>query len=105
MIVETVTFKIRPGMTRDEVLESSRATIDRWQGFPGLERKIYAMVDDQTAMGIYLWQSREHAEVGHDEAWINNAEKFWGDRPRFAYFDTLMILDNRHDEILEYPKD
>ena len=41
---------------------------------------------------------------GHDEAWLQQAEEIWGNRPQIEYLDTLMILDNRHDEILEFPE-
>lgn len=104
MIVETVTFKVRPGMSHDDLMESCRQTLDRWRGYPGLERKMYTTADDDTAVGIYLWQTREQAETAHDEDWLMTAERLWGYRPRICYFDVLMILDNRHDEVLEFPQ-
>lgn len=103
MITEIVRFKIRPGMSRDEVLEDSRSTIPRWRANSDLIRKMYVMPDDETCMGIYLWKSKEAAQKGHDQAWMERAEKHWGNRPEITYLDTLMVLDNRHDEVLEYP--
>ena len=104
MIVETVTFKVRPDMSYEDLMQSCRDTLDRWRGYPGLERKIYAMADAETAVGIYLWESREHAEKGHDDAWLDEAERLWGNRPQIAYLDAMMILDNRLDEVCEFPE-
>ena len=105
MIIETVTFPITPGMTRDDVLADARTTIPRWQGFPGLVRKTYVMVGADAAMGIYHWETLAHAEKGHDEEWMQKATVKWGVRPKLERYDTVMVLDNRHDEILEYPPD
>jgi len=105
MITEIVTFRLKPGMTRQEMLEDARTTVDRWSGYPGLVRKTYAMADDQTGMGIYLWESRQHAEAGHDEAWLTKAEARWGVRPEITYHDTVMVLDNRAGEVLEFSEE
>ena len=103
MITEFVTFNIPKNMSRQQVLEDGKTTIERWQGFPGLIRKVYIHKDEETVMGIYLWESIEDAKKGHDEAWLNKAEAKWGNRPQIEYLDTVMVLDNRHDEILEFP--
>jgi len=103
MIVETVTFQILPGMSRDDVLADGRTTLERWTNFPGLVRKTFVMVDASTAMGVYLWESEVAADIGHDAAWLDRAEQHWGNRPRIVRYDALMELDNRHGEVLEFP--
>ena len=103
MIVETVTFRIKPGMTREDVLEDGRGTLERWTGFKGLVRKFYVMVDADTAMGVYQWESEADADRSHDEAWLDRAEAHRGNRPVIKRFDALMLLDNRAGEVLEFP--
>ncbi len=103
MITEIVSFKVPSGTSRDQVLEDAKTTIDRWSGFPGLVRKTFVRQDEETTMGIYLWESLEAAKNGHDDAWLQKAEAKWGNRPQISYYDTVMVLDNRHGEILEYP--
>ena len=105
MITEIVSFKIPNGTPRDRVLEDVKTTIDRWWKFPGLVRKNYIRQDAETVMGIYFWESLEAAQKGHDAAWLQKAEDKWGNRPQISYYDTVMVLDNRHKEILEYPGD
>lgn len=102
MITEIVSFNIPKGTSRAQVLKDAKTTIDRWRGFPGLVRKYYVMQDAETAMGIYLWESLEAAKTGHDSIWLDKAEARWGNRPKISYYDTVMELDNRHDEIIEY---
>ncbi|MBZ0217251.1 MAG: hypothetical protein K8F25_11895, partial [Fimbriimonadaceae bacterium] len=94
---------IKPGMSRGDVLEQARGTLDRWRANPDLIQKSYVMPDEHSAMGIYLWKSKEAAQKGHDDAWMARAEDYWGNRPQITYFDTLMVLDNLHDDVLENP--
>ena len=61
MITEIVSFKIKPGMTRADVLEQAKGTLDRWRANPDLLQKSYVMPDDHSAMGIYLWTSKDAA--------------------------------------------
>jgi len=103
MITEIVSFNIPKTTSRDQVLEDARTTIDRWKGFSGLVRKTFVRKGADAVMGIYLWESLEAAKAGHDESWLKKAEMKWGNRPQISYYDTVMVLDNRHDEILEYP--
>ncbi len=103
MIVELVRFRVHRGMTRAEVLADARTTLERWTGFPGLVSKTYTLAEDGTAVGIYLWESRAHAEAGHDAAWLQRAEAHWGNRPEISYHDALMTLDNRSGDVTEYP--
>ncbi len=105
MITEIVSFKVTPGMSRDDVLEDARSTLDRWRGFPGLVRKTFLMGENDRCVGVYLWESKDHALQGHDAVWLDRAEARWGNRPDIRYFDTLMELNNGAGEVTEYPAD
>jgi heme-degrading monooxygenase HmoA len=103
MITEIVSFKIPAGMSRDAVLKDAKQTLDRWRGFPGLVRKTYLMADAETCVGIYMWETKDHARAGHDADWFEKAEERWGNRPTVTYCDTLMVLDNSLNQVVEYP--
>jgi len=90
-------------MSREDVLDDARGTVENWKKYPGLIRKMYVLPDSTTAMGIYLWKTLEDARAGHDADWLTKAEKRWGNRPEIEYLDTLMVLDNRHNEVIESP--
>jgi len=103
MITEIVSFNIPADMSRDQVLQDAKGTVERWWKFPGLVRKVYLRDGNDKAMGIYLWESLEAAKKGHDAVWLDRAEAKWGNRPQITYYDTTMVLDNLHEEVLEYP--
>ncbi|MCW9036209.1 MAG: hypothetical protein OQK35_02590 [Alphaproteobacteria bacterium] len=105
MISEIVSFKIPTGMSREEILEDAKTTIERWSNYPGLLRKTYVRADETTCMGIYLWESKDDAQNGHDEAWLARAEEKWGNKPTITYYDAFMELDNRLGQVYEFPED
>lgn len=95
MITEIVNFDLPEGMGRDEVLTLYEKTLPRWQANEALVRKYY-LYDGEARIGggVYLWPSVEDAQAAHDAAWIEMAEKMYGSRPRFQYFETPLIVDN-----------
>jgi len=103
MIVEYVLFKTPPGLTREQVLEGARHTIQRWQANKELIRKHYIESEDGYGGAFYIWPSKEAAQRGHDADWRAGVEKRTGAAPVIRYFDLLMILDNEAGKVTEYP--
>lgn len=95
MITEIVTFDLPTGITREEVMEKYNATVPRWRSNKDLIRKTYIYdPETNTGGGIYLWKTKEAALEGHNAEWCKMAENAYGSAPRFAYFDTMFIIDN-----------
>ncbi|MGB8624508.1 MAG: hypothetical protein WCD16_16990 [Paracoccaceae bacterium] len=96
MITEIVTFRIDPGLGRDEVLARYEETMPAWQENPELVRKMY-LYDEEAGQGggVYLWNSIDAAKRAHDAAWCDRAEATYGSRPQFAYFETPFIIEGR----------
>ncbi|SEP06456.1 hypothetical protein SAMN04490248_12227 [Salinihabitans flavidus] len=95
MITEIVTFALRPGTTRQRALELFEKTVPRWRANTALVRKYYLFDGVQgRGGGVYLWSTLEDAKAAHDTAWCDQAEALYGDRPRFEYFETPLIVDN-----------
>ena len=57
--------------------------------------------DGSVVGGIYVWSTRHAAETYFDDAWHDRVTEAYGSEPRFTWFDSPMVLDNRHREILE----
>ncbi len=103
MIVEYVLFKTPPGLTREQILESARGTISRWQANKELVRKHYIESEDGYGGAFYIWPSKDAAQRGHDAAWRAGVEKRTGSPPVIRYFDLLMVLDNETGKVTEFP--
>ncbi|MBT6284122.1 MAG: hypothetical protein HOI96_02955 [Rhodospirillaceae bacterium] len=102
MITEIVSFNRTPGMDRAEIVRDAAGTFDRWTDFPGLVRKMFMRDPDTLATkGIYLWETLEDANKGHDEAWLERAEAHWGNRPTLERYDCFLILENPGGKITE----
>jgi hypothetical protein len=72
-----------------------------YQGMPGLIRKYYVSADEGAQVGgIYLWESRDAAEQFYDDAWRERVTAAYGSPPVMTWFDTPVVVDNRHDELL-----
>ncbi len=102
MICEIVRFKVRPGMTREEVLEDARSVAPRWRAEQDLIRKHFLFDGAEESLGIYLWKNRAAAEAAHDDAWRQRVRDVHGSEPSISYFETLMIVDNLAEEVTEY---
>ncbi|MEZ5650909.1 MAG: hypothetical protein R3E87_10220 [Burkholderiaceae bacterium] len=101
MITEIVSFTTPVGMTREQMLDDAQGTVERWTDYPGLVRKMFVWdAERRRGMGIYLWQSREQAEIAHDDAWLDRAERHWGNRPDIERYDCFMILENPGGEVV-----
>jgi hypothetical protein len=102
MICEIVRFAVRPGMTRQEIIEDARTVVERWQGEGDLIRKHFLFDGGKESLGIYLWKNREAAEAAHNEAWRQRVKDVHGSEPTIEYHDTMMIIDNPAGTVTEY---
>lgn len=102
MICEIVRFTVRPGMTRQDILEDARTVLGRWQGERDLLRKHFLFDGKKEALGIYFWDNREAAEAAHNAEWRQRINDVHGSEPSIEYHDTLMILDNSAGSVTEY---
>ncbi len=95
MITEIVTFDLPEGMSREEAVAIYEKTVPRWKANAALVRKYY-LYDGAAGIGggVYLWPTIEDAKAAHDEAWCDMAEKMYGSRPRFQYFEVPLIVEN-----------
>ena len=99
MITAIVTFKIPPGMTREQWLEHIKPVSARFQNIPGLIRKQFLFNENGTGGGVYLWETRAAAEACYAGPWRENVRKIAGADPDIAWFETQIVVDNETNEI------
>jgi hypothetical protein len=104
MISEIVTFKLRPGMTRAEVVAMYRKTSSIWRSNPDCIRKCY-LYDGEKHLGggAYLWKSIAAARRAHGEEWRRMINELYGseDQISITYFETPIVADNLVRETIE----
>lgn len=100
MITEIVTFDIPDDMERDRVVALFQESAQIWRRHPKLHRKNY-LYDPEAGVagGIYTWDSVADAQEAHGEAFLARVAETFGSTPRFQYFETPVIVDNRNDPV------
>lgn len=106
MITEVITFKLRPGMTREDVVAVYRTTAPIWRANPDCIRKCY-LYDGERRLGggAYLWKTIEAAKKAHGEAWRKMINDLYGseDEISIVYFETPVVADNLVQQTIEEP--
>jgi Putative mono-oxygenase ydhR len=101
MITAITTFQLPKPITLDEARRIFLSTAPKYQGVPGLVRKVYVLSHEgRTAGGIYLWNSRAEAEATYTESWRAFVREKYGTDPSVTYFDSPVVVDNLTHEIL-----
>lgn len=102
MITEIVTFKVRPGMTREQVFSKYEQTSLKWRANPDLIRKNYLFdAASGTGGGVYLWKRRADAEKWHGAEFRAMIKEMWGSEPESRFFETPFVVDNSAGEIVK----
>ena len=96
MITEIVTFEISKGMGRERVVALFEQSAEIWRAHPKLHRKNY-LYDPKAdiAGGVYTWDSVADAQEAHGEAFLARVAETFGSTPRFHYFETPVVVQNR----------
>ena len=102
MITAVVTFKIPPGVTREQWMQQTRTVASRFQTIPGLIRKNF-LFDEARGIGggVYTWESRAAADKVYAEGgpWREAIRTLYGVDPEITIYETPVIVDTAVDEI------
>ena len=97
MITESVTFPIREGLSRDEVITLYEKSVPTWKASPDLIRKSYLYASERgQGGGVYTWKTLAAAHKGHGDAFKARIRETFGGQPHFTYFQTPIVVDNQH---------
>ena len=101
MILTFVTLQLPRPTTLPDITAVFQSTAPKYQSVEGLIRKNYWLSDDcQRAGGIYLWQSRDHADRLYTPEWKRNVESKYGAPPSIEYLHSPVMVDNREETIV-----
>ena len=101
MITEVVLWRIRAGMSKEDVTAKFRASVPAWQNRADLMHKTF-LFDETTrrAGGVYLWKSIDAAKA-HGTVFQDRIRTAFGATPEFQYFDTPIVIDNEAKQVVD----
>jgi len=101
MITAITNFALPKPITREEARSIFLSTAPKYQGMPGLFRKVYVLSEDgATVGGLYLWNSRSEAEAVYTDSWRSFVREKYGTEPTVTYFDSPVVVDNVTQQVL-----
>jgi Putative mono-oxygenase ydhR len=100
MVTTIVQFKL-PGPTNlEKAKDLYKGTAPKYQKVAGLIRKYYLLSEDgETGGGVYLWETKAHAEKLFSAEWRQFIKDRYGAEPVITYFETPVLIDNVTGEI------
>ena len=100
MIVCIVTFKLQKPWSVKQAATVFKSTAPRYLGKDGLIRKHYYVSESgDRAGGIYLWETKAHAQQCYTPEWVATLTDKYGSAPDFFYAHVPVTVDNESEEI------
>ena len=88
------TFQVPEGTSKDSLRQTIKATAHTYQGIPGLIRKYYGISEDgKNLVGMYLWESKAHADRLYTADWVAMVTKRWNSPPLRQEWETPMVVE------------
>lgn len=95
MIITIVTFELPQPTTLADITKTFQSTAPKYRTVAGLLRKNYWLSEDgRRAGGIYVWNSRAHAEALYSDDWKRFVTEKYGKPPRIDYLLSPVMVDN-----------
>ena len=84
-----------PKRATEQAISGALGSAPTYRGLEGkgLLRKDYLNGDEGTG-GVYLWESRAHAEAWYTEELVASLTERFGVKPRLTWYDTHVTVDN-----------
>lgn len=95
MITEIVTFGIKDGLQRSDVVALYEKSVPTWKENKDLVHKSF-LYDQEHGIGggVYLWKSIDAAQVAHGSAFQDRIRDVFGSSPEFKYFESPVVINN-----------
>ncbi len=94
MITAIVQFGLPAPLSLEQARQKFAGSAPRYIGVDGLVRKYFLLSDDRlTAGGVYLWESREAADLMYTDEWRRSIAEKYGAAPVVTYYDAPVLVD------------
>ena len=94
-------YEVPKGQSADAIAELFVKTADIYIGVPGLIRKYFGHSDDlRSVVGIYLWESKAHADAFYSPEWIAGVKSRWGSLPAKAEWVVPQVVESAERRVI-----
>src|SRR5260370_14756427 len=95
MITTLVQFQLSSPITLAEATRRFEETAPKYKNLPGLIRKYYIRSEDGRIVGgVYLWRTRQAAELLYSAEWRERVGKVYGAKPPITLFYSPVVVVN-----------
>lgn len=99
MITAIVLYKLPASINRQACRAHFENIAPGFRSVEGLISKHFIWSDDDTAGGVYQWQTIEDAEAFYNGPWLEGIVQRYGCEPQIDYFTTFCMTDNASGEV------
>lgn len=95
------TYKMPPGYSADQITNLFAKTAHIYVGISGLVRKYFGFFDDRlSVVGIYLWETKAHADAFYSPEWIAGVTSRWGSMPAKAEWQVTQVVESAEGRVI-----
>ena len=89
------------GSTAEQIAGLFAKTAQLYLGVPGLVRKYFGHSDDcREVVGIYLWESKAHADAFYSPEWIAGVKSRWGSMPAKTEWQVPQVVESAEGRVV-----
>ena len=95
------TYQMPPGYSAEQINDLFAKTAHIYIGVPGLVRKYFGHSDDlRSVVGIYLWESKAHADAFYSPEWTAGVKSRWGSMPAKAEWVVPQVVESAERRVI-----
>jgi hypothetical protein len=83
------------GLSANQIIQGFRDAIPTYQKVPGLLRKYFALSEQGTFGGIYLWKDVASANAWFNQTWQDRVRNTFGQPANFEWFETPIVTPSK----------
>ena len=101
MYCVTWTYQMPPGHSAAQIQELFARTASIYVGVPGLIRKYFGHSDDRLqVVGIYLCESKAHADAFYSPDWVAGVTSRWGSMPAKTEWNVRQVVESAEGRVV-----
>ncbi len=94
-VATLIEIQIPAGLSREQIIEGFREAVPTYQKVPGLLRKYFAISEQGTFGGIYLWKDEASANAWFNKAWMERVRNTYGQSAKIEWFETPILTHSK----------